>query len=53
MKIFDRILSEIKRGMDGFNHGLSMGLPKLEGVIDGVTSETYTLVLSNSGAGKK
>ena len=30
-----------------------MGLPKLESIIDGVTRETYTLILSNSGAGKK
>ena len=29
-----------------------MGLPKLEGIIDGVTRETYTLIMSNSGAGK-
>lgn len=29
-----------------------MGLPKLEGIIDGVTRETYTLIISNSGAGK-
>lgn len=29
-----------------------MGLPKLEGIIDGVTQGTYTLIISSSGSGK-
>lgn len=50
--ITKKLLGEIDRGRLGLNHGVSMGLPKLEGVIDGVTRETYTLIISNSGAGK-
>ena len=50
--IVDRILNEIERGRKGLNHGISMKLPKLESIIDGVTRETYTLIISNSGAGK-
>ena len=50
--IAQRLLGEIDRGRLGLNHGIGMGLPKLESIIDGVTRETYTLILSNSGAGK-
>ena len=50
--IIDEIFKQIDAGRAGDNHGYSMGLPKLEGIIDGVTKETYTLILSNSGAGK-
>lgn len=50
--ISEQLLEEIDRGRLGLNHGISMGLPKLEGIIDGVSRETYTLILSNSGAGK-
>jgi hypothetical protein len=50
--IVDEIFKQIDAGRSGENHGYSMGLPKLEGIIDGVTKETYTLILSNSGAGK-
>lgn len=46
------LLSRIDRGRLGKNQGLSMGLPKLESVIDGVTKETYTLVFSGTGTGK-
>lgn len=52
MSIIDEIFKQIDAGRSGENHGYSMGLPKLEGIIDGVTKETYTLILSNSGAGK-
>ena len=48
----DEVFKQIDAGRAGENHGYSMGLPKLEGIIDGVTKETYTLILSNSGAGK-
>lgn len=50
--IFERILNEVKRGREGLNAGASMGLPKLEGIIDGVTQSTYTLIISSSGSGK-
>lgn len=50
--ISEKLLKEIDRGRLGLNHGISMGLPKLESIIDGVSRETYTLIISNSGAGK-
>lgn len=50
--ISDSIFNEIDRGRKGLNHGIPFGLPKLESVIDGVCRETYTLIISNSGAGK-
>lgn len=50
--IIDEIFAQIDAGRAGGNHGYSMGLPKLESIMDGVTKETYTLILSNSGAGK-
>ena len=52
MSIFDNIKSVVDRGRQGRNHGSSMGLPKLEGIIDGVTQGTYTLIISSSGSGK-
>ena len=51
-RIFQTILKEIDRGRQGLNAGASMGLPKLEGIIDGVTQGTYTLIISSSGSGK-
>ena len=53
MTIEEQILEEVNRGRKGLNHGITMGMPKLEGLIDGNTKETYTLLLSNSGSGKK
>lgn len=50
--IFDSIMQEVDRGRQGLNSGASMGLPKLEGIIDGVTQGTYTLIISSSGSGK-
>lgn len=52
MSVFDDILKEVDRGRKGCNAGLSMGLPKLEGIVDGVSQSTYTLVISSSGSGK-
>ena len=51
-RIFQTILKEVDRGRQGLNAGASMGLPKLEGIIDGVTQGTYTLIISSSGSGK-
>lgn len=50
--ITESLLSQIESGREGKNQGFSMGLPKLESVIDGVCKQTYTLIFSNSGAGK-
>ena len=46
------LLKEIDRGREGKNHGFSMGLPKLESIIDGVTKSTSTLLFSTTGSGK-
>ena len=35
--IVQSLLKKIDEGREGKNQGYSMGLPKLEGVIDGVT----------------
>ena len=49
--IVDRLFNLIEEGRNGKNEGISMGLPKYESVVDGNTKQTYTLVISNSGAG--
>lgn len=50
--ITNSLLTQIEIGRSGSNQGFSMGLPKLESVVDGVTQGTYTLVFSPSGVGK-
>ena len=52
MSIVSSVLSQIEKGMKGENWGLSMGLPKLESVIDGVTQSTYSLIFGSTGSGK-
>ena len=32
--ISDQLFNEIARGRQGLNHGISMGMPKLEQIID-------------------
>lgn len=50
--ITESLISTIDRGREGKNHGLSMGLPKLESIVDGVMRDTYTLLFADSGVGK-
>lgn len=50
--ISQSLLKQIKSGMSGENWGYSMGLPKLESIMDGVTQGTYTLLFSGTGSGK-
>ncbi len=50
--IVESLLQAIDRGRAGKEQGFSIGLPKLEGIIDGVTKGTYTLVAAESGVGK-
>lgn len=52
MKEIDELFSEIDRGREGKNQGFSMGLEKLESVIDGVCPSVYTLIFSGTGNGK-
>lgn len=42
----------IDRGMKGLNLGLSMGLPKLEKIMDGVQRQTYSIICGGTGSGK-
>ena len=50
--ITENLLNQIEKGREGRNWGLSMGMPKLEQYIDGVSQGTYTLLFSGSGIGK-
>lgn len=50
--IVESLLNEIELGRQGKSQGYSMGLPKLEEIIDGVTRGTYTLLFAGSGIGK-
>ena len=44
--ISNSLLHQITLGREGKNWGFSMGIPKLESVVDGVTQGIYTLVFS-------
>lgn len=48
----DNMLGMIKRGLQGLNIGLSMGLPRLEKVMDGIQRQTYTIITGGTGSGK-
>lgn len=50
--ITNSLIHQITLGRDGNNWGYSMGLPKLESIVDGVTKGTYTLLFSGTGSGK-
>lgn len=52
MTITESLLQEIDSGREGKSQGYSMGLPKLESVIDGVTKQTMTIIGANTGSGK-
>lgn len=52
MCVSDKLLKLIDKGRAGENQGLSMGMPKLEKYIDGVTQDTYFLVAGGTGSGK-
>mgnify|MGYP003586618609 FL=1 len=49
---YKSLLSEIQKGREGRSHGISIGLPKLEELTDGLTQGTYTLIFAGSGVGK-
>lgn len=50
--VTNSLIHQITLGREGRNWGFSMGLPKLESIVDGVTQGTYTLVFSPTGSGK-
>lgn len=50
--ITESLLQSIERGREGREQGYSIGLPKLEQIIDGVCKGVYTLIAAESGVGK-
>ena len=52
MTITEALLQEINAGREGKAQGYSMGLPKLESIVDGVTRRTMTVLASGTGQGK-
>lgn len=42
---------EVENGRLGRNHGLSIGLSKLEEITGGLTKSTFTLLFASSGVG--
>lgn len=48
----ERLLALIDKGRLGLNKGLSIGMPKLEDYMDGLTQETYYLLAGGTGSGK-
>lgn len=50
--ITESLLLAIERGREGKEQGYSIGLPKLEQVVDGVCKGVYTLIAAESGVGK-
>lgn len=52
MSFTKSLRQQIDKGRTGSNWGLSMGLPKLESLTDGVCQETYTLIFGDTGSGK-
>lgn len=50
--ITESLIQAIDRGREGKEQGYSIGLPKLEKIIDGVCKGVYTLISAESGVGK-
>lgn len=50
--IVESLIKAIDRGREGKEQGYSIGLPKLEQVVDGVCKGVYTLIAAESGVGK-
>ena len=49
--ITESLIQAIDRGREGKEQGYSIGLPKLEQIIDGACKGTYTLIGAESGVG--
>ena len=52
MTVTEALLKEVDSGREGKAQGYSMGLPKTESIIDGVTKRTMTVIASGTGQGK-
>ena len=48
----EKLKQQIDRGREGKNLGISMGMPRLEEYIYGVTPEMYTVLFGKTGSGK-
>lgn len=45
----DQLMDMVERGRQGMNQGFSMGLPRLEEIMDGVQANTYTVIAGGTG----
>jgi len=52
MRYTKRLAHEIDKGREGKNIGISMGMPRLEEHIYGLTAATYTVLFGKTGSGK-
>ena len=52
MTVTENLQQEIELGREGKAQGYSMGMPKLESIIDGVTKQTMTVLGGATGSGK-
>lgn len=52
MSFISRMMNMVKRGLAGLNKGLSMGLPRLERLMDGIQRQTYSIIAGGTGSGK-
>ena len=50
--MLQKLKSQIKKGMEGYNKGISTGLSKLDSITYGLIRENITLIGADSGAGK-
>ena len=53
MTVTESLFKEIDLGRQGRLQGYSMGLSKIESIMDGVTRRTMTILASGTGQGKK
>lgn len=52
MTVTENLQQEIDLGREGRAQGFSMGMPKLESIIDGVTKQTMVVLGGSTGSGK-
>ena len=53
MTVTESLKQEIDAGREGKMQGYSMGMPKLESIIDGVTKRTMAVLGGATGSGRK
>lgn len=50
--LVDRFMDLVRRGRDGKNQGIKVGLKKLEKIIAGIQRSIYTVIAGSTGSGK-